>query len=64
MNAVAYFFISFIELKIDLLTQIHIIRTSYLYALAMQVRCFFAQNCKFNLIRGPPVQFNRSESKE
>ena len=38
--------------------------TSNLYALAMQVRYFFVQICECYQIRGPPVRFERSKSKE
>ena len=38
--------------------------TSNLYALAMQVRYFFVQICECYQIRGPPVRFESSKSKE
>ncbi len=63
-DAVAHFFSSFFEQIIYYITQIHINRIANLYALAMQVRYFFALNCRIYLIRGPPVLFDRSKSKE
>lgn len=56
-NTVAKFFSTIYEHITHTFTQTNKFCTSNLYALAMQVRYFFALNCKNYQIRGPPVQF-------